>query len=671
MRPKIRTTERIFICIKESVKDRLIATRAAMYLRYLPGEASIGVSKPVPFEDRAANTILRTLAEAHKSRAWPDALALSLLQLFTGRWPAGLARPRQSDGSQDALSRVALPGSTKTVLSVAYTVVGQLLTYPIQASGRARQGSKVHLFCRDLANLRGDAKLAVEAGEFALIANVPGRNRRIGLPGTLNLQDAVRILAESGVVPLPTPTSWDDDCREAALQSGSATVASATDRYKRLVQAGLGVEYLDDQSVPTNAVRTVSIFRTKARDMGLLMGKVDEAYDDLRSLWESPPSDEDGDSMGDDADPSAKTRGGRAPGRPGGFKTFDEFWDTPWVGAMLGRGEPKSLDDERFGDTLDIAAPQDAEADLKDVKRGLLFDTGRLSPAQLLILRAFERYPNMTREQARRILDFPSVKKEFPAALKASRTQPAEAVLAGLHKQIQKDEETFLGAKSIHENIFEKLTRAGVLTEAHRILLTALDWYNKDKASGALKAAAASGVVQNAIRTLRDIHPAIQDDAQAVGHLLMEALKRYEQATGKRLGKPQAFSSSLPAAKHLSFYHFAPPAQGEAILRDVPTRIDGLDTEIELRLATRGLERAAQWGFEGLRQFLDNKEFGYEQAVEQRQPSRAIVDDGPVEISTEDIAWAFATAKRHPRKRGEDLRAWLQRLSELSEDAAG
>jgi hypothetical protein len=89
----------------------------------------------------------------------------------------------------------------------------------------------------------------------------------------------------------------------------------------------------------------------------------------------------------------------------------------------------------------------------------------------------------MSREQARRILDFPSVREEFPAALKASRTQPAEAVLASLHAQIQKDEETFLGAKSIHENIFEKLARAGVLTEAHRILLTALDWYSKKPTS--------------------------------------------------------------------------------------------------------------------------------------------------------------------------------------------
>ena len=633
------------------------------------------MSKPVPFEDRAANAILRTLAEAHKPRAWPDALALSLLQLFTGRWPAGLARPRQSDGSQDALSRVALPGSTKTVLSVAYTVVGQLLTYPIQASGKAKQGSKVHIFCRDLANLRGDAKLAVEAGEFALVANVPGQNRRIGLPGTLNLQDAVRILAESGVVPLASPTNWDDDCREAALQSGSATVASATNRYKRLVQAGLGVEYLDDQSVPTNAVRTVSIFRTKAREMGLLMGKVDEAYDDLKSLWENPPSEEEGDSMGDDADPPAKTKGGRAPGRPGGFKDFEDFWNTEWVVKMLGRSASRSIDlsdkwQNPFGEWFqDEVGSDDAEAGLKYAKRGLLVDTGRLSRAQVVILRAFERSPNMTREQAGRILDLPSVKKEFPAAFKASRTQPAEAVLAGLHKQIQKDEETFLGAKSIHENIFEKLTRAGVLTEAHRILLTALDWYNKDKATGALEAAAGSGVVQNAIRTLRDTHPAIQDDDQAKWHLLMEALKRYEQATGKRLGKPQIFSASLQAAKHLSFYRFALPAQEQAILDKVPPKIDGLDTEIELRLATRGLERAAQWGFEGLRELLGNKEFDYDQAVEQRQPSRAIVDDGPVEISAEDIAWAFTTAERHPRKRGEDLRAWLQRLSRLSGDA--
>lgn len=582
----------------------------------------MGASKPVLFEDRAAKAILLTLAEARKSRAWPDALALSLLQLFTGRWPAGLARPRKSGASQDALARVALPGSTKTVLSAAYTVVGEILAYRIQASGKAKQGSKVHIFCRDLVNLRGDAKLAVQAGEFALMANAPDYNHRIGLPGTLNLQEAVRILAESGVVPLPSPANWDNDGHEAAVQSGSACVASATDRYKRLAQAGLGVEYLDDQSVPTNAVRTVSIFRTKARDMGLLIGKVDAAYDDLKSLWENPPSEDEGDSMGDDADPPAKAKGGRAPGRPGGFKEFEDFWNTEWVAKMLGRSASRSIDlggesPNPFGEWFqDKVGADDAEADLKDAKRGLLVDTGRLSLAQLLILRAFERHPNMTHEQARRILDFPSVKKEFPAALKASRTQPAEAVLAGLHKQIQKDEETFLGAKSIHENIFEKLTRAGVLTEAHRILLTALDWYNKDKASGALTAAAASGVVQNAIRTLRDIHPAIQDDAQAVGHLLMEALKRYEQATGKRLGKPQAFSSSLPAAKHLSFYHFALPAQEEAILRDVPTRIDGLDTEIELRLATRGLERAAQWGFEGLRQFLDNKEFGYEQAVD-------------------------------------------------------
>lgn len=629
----------------------------------------MGVSKPVPFEDRAAKAILLTLADARKSRAWPDALALSLLLLFTGKWPAGLARPRKSGASQDVLSRVALPGSTKTVLLAAYTVVGEILAYRIQASGKAKQGSKVHIFCRDLASLRGDAKLVVQAGEFALMANAPDYNHRVGLPGTLNLQEAVRILAEGGVVPVPSPANWDDDGHEAAVQSGSACVASATDRYKRLVQAGLGVEYLDDQSVPTNAVRTVSIFRTKARDMGLLMGKVDAAYDDLKSLFEHPLSDEEEESMGDDADPPAKTKGRRAPGRPGGFKTFDEFWDAPWVGAMLGRGEPKSLNDERFGDTLkDIAAPEDAEADLKDAKRGLLVDTGRLSLAQLLILRAFERYPNMTREQARRILDFPSVKKEFPAALKASRTQPAEAVLAGLHKQIQKDEETFLGGKSIHENIFEKLTRASVLTEAHRILLTALDWYNKDKASGALKAAAASGVVQNAINTLRDTHPAIKSDTQAIGHLLMEALKRYQEATGKRLAKPQTFSPSLKAANFLSF---ALSAQEEAILANVPTRIEGLDSEIELRLATRGLERAAQWGFEGLRQFLGDQEFDYERAVQQRELSRAIVDDGLVEISAEDIAWAFATAKRHARKNGEDLRAWLHRLSGLSEDAAG
>jgi hypothetical protein len=626
------------------------------------------VSKVVPpFEEQAAEAILRTLAAAGKPPAWSDALAFSLLLLFAGRWPAGLAMPRKSGGSKDALKRVALPGSSKTVLLVAYTVVGEILAYKIQASGKAKDGSKLHFFCRDLAKLCGEATLDVRDDKFTIKAETGGgQSHSITLNETLSLLEGVCMLAKSGFVPLPPPKNWSNDGREAALQSGRATVASATDRYKRLVEAGLGLEYLDDnKKVTTNAVRTVSIFRTKARNMGLLLGKVDAAYDDLKSLWENPPSDEEEDSMGDDADPPAKTKGRRAMGRPGGFKTFDEFWNAPWVCAMLGRGEPKSLDDERFGD---IADPKDAEADLTDAKRNLLVDTGRLSQAQLLILRAYEQNPDMTREQARRILDFPSVKKEFPAAHKASRTQPAEVVLAGLHKQIEKDEQTLLGAKSIHENIFEKLTTAGVLTEAHRILLTALDWYSKDKASGALKAAAASGVVQNAINTLRDTHPAIESDTQAVGHLLMEALKRYREATGRRLAKPQTFSKSLKAANFLSF---ALSAQEEAIIDNVPTTIEGLSSEIELRLATRGLERAVNWGFEGLRQFLGGQKFDYERAVQQRDLSRTTGDDGPVEISGEDIAWAFATAERHPRERGEDLRAWLHRLSGLSEDAAG